>query len=241
MTAPTRIGYDGITPEELPHDGDIYLSYVDRYSNGYYRLAQLFPGKIHLSIAGDPAHDADVLDCERTDATPQQCPGWVLRQRARGRVPWVYMNESTWPTVRQAFHLTSVDEPLWWVANTSQGPTILPATIGKQYQFTPGYDRSVFVASIPGVDTPAPAPSVPQPFPYLEDDMGKPWIIDGFGTSWIVDKEFKGRVAIPDQQDLAVLQAAHDADGTPSYGSGLVISETMLGTIPRILATPITP
>lgn len=150
----TRIMYDGINPSSIPKDAEIVASYVDGKWPNYPQLKTLFPHALHLSIAVDPAHDAQCLDVERFDATPEQAPAWAARQRKRGNpYPWVYMNSATWSAVRAAFNDQSVPEPLYWVANYDGRPIIPAGAIGKQYRNTPGYDESVIADSIPGFDT----------------------------------------------------------------------------------------
>lgn len=88
--------YDAVDVEKLPEGGDVYAGYV----NGGYRnvdeIRRKFPGVRVLGIDVTGGANADVLDVETYDATPQQAPGW-LRRNPGG---WVYCNESTWGQVR---------------------------------------------------------------------------------------------------------------------------------------------
>lgn len=157
-----RTMYDGITPGRLPHGGQLYASYVDGHWPNYRQLATTSAaiGAVHVSIAVDPAHDAQVLDVELYDATPAQAVPWAVRQRRRGQVPTVYSNTSTWPAIRAAFKAAGVALPQWWAANyslTKNSP--LPAgAIALQYDSQPGYDTSHVAAFWPGVDKPKPTP-----------------------------------------------------------------------------------
>lgn len=232
-----RYGYDGITPEALPRGAAIYASYIDGHWPNFHKLAGLFPGAIHLSIAADPAHDADILDCETGDATPAQCPDWVNRQRARGAPGIVYSNTSTWPQIVYQFNSRRLPTPLWWGAQYDGKAQMLPGSIGKQYLNTPGWDRSVFADFIPGID-PTPDPHLPAPPPPPKEvDMLTDWIVaDPKGGYWLIAHDMSAKISLAGT-DLAALQSAHDGDGKPIYGSGLALSDEFMATIPTTTAT----
>lgn len=165
----TRKGYDGITPSRLPADGDVYFSYVDGHWPNFRELPALFPGKVYVSICVDPAHDAQVLDCEAGDATPAQTLPWVLRQRAAGRIPTVYCSESVVPTVYRIFDAARVVRPQIWYANYDWDRSLKPGYVAKQYGNTAGYDISTVLDFVPGWDVPVPPP--PPPPPPVEDEL----------------------------------------------------------------------
>lgn len=151
--ATNRVMYDAITPSNIPKDAQIVASYVSGQWPNFSQLKDLFPNARYISIATNDSAAAMVLDVERFDATPEQAPPWVSRMRAAGMIaPWVYMNSSTWPAVRQAFHNQAVKPPLYWVADYSQ-TTIPDGAIALQYQNTPEFDISYLVDYIPGFDT----------------------------------------------------------------------------------------
>ena len=136
---------------------------VGGYTSGLYptlvRLEVLFPHAVRVSIAVDAAHDADVLDVERGDATPAQAPSWATRQRLRGAVPCVYCSSDTWPAVVAAFKAARLPLPLWWEAHYDGVAVLSPGSIAKQYA-TGRYDTSCVATWWPGVDIPAvPAPT----------------------------------------------------------------------------------
>lgn len=168
-----RTMYDGITPDRLPAGGQLYASYVDGRWPNYHQLRHLFPHAVLVSICVDPTHNAQVLDVERFDATPEQAPGWAARQRGRGQVPTVYSNTSTWPAIKAAFHAQHVPLPEWWAANYDDGPDLPVEAVAVQYRSTPGYDQSVVRDYWPGVD-PAPPPPHPKPKPDPEPKPPKP-------------------------------------------------------------------
>jgi len=155
-----RLMYDAIYPKNIPANAVVVASYVDGKWPNYTDAVNRFPYARHLSIAVFAKDDAMALDVERYDASPQEAPGWVARQRKRGYAhPIVYMNTATWPAVRAEFKRQNVPEPLYWVADYTSGPSIPTGAIAHQYQGTtpPGYDVSVIADYVPGLD-PAPAP-----------------------------------------------------------------------------------
>lgn len=144
-----------------------YVGYTDENGKHIPSIRTLFPNAIHVSIAVFADEDAQVLDVEATDATPEQSVDWAIRQRKRGQIPTIYCNEDNgWSLVREAFHARNVPEPLYWTANYDKGAEIPSGTIGRQYHNTAGYDVSIIADSWPGVDHgpsphPAPVPAHP--------------------------------------------------------------------------------
>jgi peptidoglycan hydrolase-like protein with peptidoglycan-binding domain len=87
--------YDSVTTSALPEGAQAYAGYVNGLYANYNAIKARFPGAQVLSIAVDPAYDADCLDIETGDATPGEAASWVLRQFTRGIVPCLYANVST--------------------------------------------------------------------------------------------------------------------------------------------------
>lgn len=172
----TRTGYDSISLDRLPPDGDLYAGYDDGNWPDAESIAQRFPGKTVIRVTVTANDDeGDCLDVENGDATPAQAPGWVQRRRQAGHGgPLVYCSEASWSAVRQAFQAQGVPEPGYWVAAyPGEGPVVPAGAVGHQYGQGAGgtYDVSVFVDYLPGID-PAPATSPSQtdpPVPNLED------------------------------------------------------------------------
>ena len=76
--------YDSVDLAQIPDGAQAVGCYEDgRYVNAAQAAAR-FPRAHILTIATSAAHDADCLDIETGDATPDQAPGWYRRQRARG-------------------------------------------------------------------------------------------------------------------------------------------------------------
>lgn len=151
----TRTMYDGIDASRLPVDAQLVAGYVD----GLYVWSTAdwarFPNAVKVRIAVfSQTNDGEVLDVEPGNATPAESVDWVLRRREAGVDPTVYMNTSTWPTVREAFTARKVAEPHYWIAQYD-GVAQLPAgAIAKQHtnDETAGWDVSVVADHWPGVD-----------------------------------------------------------------------------------------
>jgi hypothetical protein len=87
--------YDSVNVVELPTAAQAVAGYVNGKWPTYWTLVTRFPAARKLSIAVSADRDADCLDVEQGDATPDQAPGWVKRQIARGVVrPVVYTSVS---------------------------------------------------------------------------------------------------------------------------------------------------
>jgi hypothetical protein len=162
-----RTMFDAITPGLIPDGPPMVAGYVNGWWPSYAELVSRFPAAVHVSIAVNTSADAQVLDCETGDATPDECPGWAARQTARGQTPTIYCNTTTWPAVVAAFTAQGVPVPLWWAAQYDDTPRMYPGAVAKQHTNTPGYDVSIVADYWPGID-PAPIPTPPAP--TTEDD-----------------------------------------------------------------------
>jgi peptidoglycan hydrolase-like protein with peptidoglycan-binding domain len=100
--------YDSVTTSALPEGAAAYAGYVDGIYANYNAVKARFPEANVLSIAVDPAYDADCLDIETGDAIPGEAASWVLRQFARGIVPCLYANVSTMISVVAAIEAAGV-------------------------------------------------------------------------------------------------------------------------------------
>lgn len=155
-----RVMYDSTNASNIPVDAAIVAGYI----NGPYAWAEAdwarFSHAIKVRIATlASVNDGDVLDVENTDATPEQAPGWVaMRRSATGsRQKTVYMSESAWDAVREAFMVQRIPEPEYWVAAyPGPGAVLYPGSVAHQYansQTSGGdYDLSVVADHWPGVD-----------------------------------------------------------------------------------------
>lgn len=102
MAAPLTM-YDSVNIAEIPADAKAVAGYVNGRWPTYPKLAKRWPNAERLSIAVSAAADADCLDVERYDATPEQAPAWVKRQQARGvHRPAVYSSVSEMAQVQAA-------------------------------------------------------------------------------------------------------------------------------------------
>lgn len=91
-----KVMYDSIDLAQFPSDPPAVAGYTSGFWPTYPELVKRFPKAKHLSIAVTAAHDADCLDIETGDATPEQAPAWVRAQKKRGvERPCVYASLSS--------------------------------------------------------------------------------------------------------------------------------------------------
>lgn len=76
--------YDSVTLDEIPADAQAVAGYTSGKWPTFNSIAARWPHAKHLSIAVSAEHDADCLDVENGDATPEQAPVWFHRQIKRG-------------------------------------------------------------------------------------------------------------------------------------------------------------
>jgi LysM repeat protein len=158
--------YDSLNPAALPDlPGTLVASYIDGgnapapgWESRFQHAKVVRIARISTTNAGD------VGDVESTDLTPADSVDWVILRRSAGATPTLYCNESTWPSVKQAFAARGVAEPEWWIA-AWDGNTAIPAgAVAHQYANSAmtgqDYDASSVEDTWPGVDT-EPAPPVP--------------------------------------------------------------------------------
>jgi hypothetical protein len=89
------IMFDAVDVSVIPQDAKAVAGYCDGQWQTALVLKAAFPNAHLLTIAVFASDDADCLDVERFDATPQQAPGWVTRQIGRGLYrPVVYTSVS---------------------------------------------------------------------------------------------------------------------------------------------------
>ena len=128
--------FDSVDPSQIPASAVAVAGYVGGNWPDYAREVQLFPHAHHLSIAVNASEDADCLDVERGDATPEQAPAWVKRQAARGvKRPVVYSSLDNKPAVLQA--LTSAgatrDQYRVWTAHYTDVSHVEPGSDATQW------------------------------------------------------------------------------------------------------------
>lgn len=139
-----RTMYDSVTVANLPvQAGALYAGYVNGNYTNFVQICQRFPKSRVVSIAVQANADAQVLDVEVGDATPDQAPAWVTRQRKLGRKrPTVYCNRSTFPAVLAAFAKAKVANPDFWIADWTNAPHAIPGAIAVQFATNAKYDTT---------------------------------------------------------------------------------------------------
>jgi hypothetical protein len=192
--------YDSVTLSEIPADPPAVAAYVDgEYANAT-EATRRFPHALILTIAVDPAHDADCLDIETGDATPADAAGWYDRQRARGVTrPVLYANASTMQAdvvpVIQAARIGRGSVRLWSAHYLDVAHICGPHSCGElsidadgtQWTSTAmgrDLDESLLLADFFGTP-PAPHPH-PAPPPAQEDDVQSGQLSNGPGAVTVI-------------------------------------------------------
>jgi hypothetical protein len=165
----TRRMADSITPSALPNV-DLYAGYDDGRYLDVPAIKALKPGKTVMAVTVRSSdNEGDCIDVENGDATPAQAPGWTRMRRAAGHGgPLTYCSWAALPGVIAQYKAQGVALPGFWVAGypSPDGdaiPTYPGATIvGHQWIDHGGWDESIMVDYLPGID-PAPTPPPPPP------------------------------------------------------------------------------
>src|SRR5260370_7623371 len=150
----TLLMRDSITAADIPLEG---LTVVAGYGNGVYAWssadwARFPPPIVPLSVVVSADGVGDVLDVEKGDATPADCPGWADRFNRPGRrLPTIYSSRSSISWIRQAMGSRPFD---WWVA-TLDGTQDIAGAVAVQYcgaagsgdpcETTGHYDESIIL------------------------------------------------------------------------------------------------
>lgn len=161
-----REGQDGINTDaaDMDHTIPIVAYYIDGPYAWTPEEIALFPTSVHIRIATRwTTRDGHVIDCETGDATPAEAALWVSQRRADGYpYPMVYVSVSNQQAVISTFIAAHQALPGWWLAHWDDLDQIPAGAWGKQYESTPRFDKSIWLDTIPGVDTGAnPLPGPP--------------------------------------------------------------------------------
>jgi hypothetical protein len=138
---------DSINASLIPTDTPVVAGYGD----GLYMWSSAdwarFPNSVALSIVVNAVDIGDILDVERSDASPTDVPGWVRRfNRPNRRKPTIYSDRNTWPQIVAALEAAgmsagSVD---WWAA-TLDGTQVVAGAVAVQYIDTGAYHESIIL------------------------------------------------------------------------------------------------
>jgi hypothetical protein len=128
--------YDTITISAIPSNPTAVAGYVGGHWPTYKDLVKWFPRAKHLSIAVNADEDADCLDIETGDATPQQAAEWVLRQKRLGKKLIVlYFSVSNKGAVEASLSRANIRRSLvkFWGAHYTFSPHIEPGFDATQW------------------------------------------------------------------------------------------------------------
>lgn len=151
---------DSVTASDIPVG---QFDFVAGYVDGAYAWSgadwKLHDQSRHIRIAVSPyTHDADVLDVEQGDATPEQAGNWLRVEVDAGRWKVLYFSAANFAAVHAAALANGVQDDQWgqWVADWDGVAVLPPGPVAKQYAnptLSGGhYDLSVVADYWPGVD-----------------------------------------------------------------------------------------
>lgn len=130
--------FDSTSVSAIPANAPAVAGYIGGSWPTYLRLVQMFPRAHHLSIAVNASEDAECLDIEYLDATPDQAPAWVKRQFARGvERPVVYASVSAMPFVLRALEDDGIafsSVRIWTAHYTGTAHLCTPGSCGSGLQ-----------------------------------------------------------------------------------------------------------
>lgn len=134
-----KLLYDSVSSSAICENAALVAGYVDgRYAWSDDDWAR-HPSARQVRIAVFPwTNDGDVLDCERGDAEPAECPAWIVMRQAAGlEVPTIYCNLASMPDVRAYCQGLIYD---LWVADWTYEPHIPEGSVACQYAARGTYD-----------------------------------------------------------------------------------------------------
>lgn len=142
--------YDSTRPWLIPNSAQ----YIAIYYNGAYAAdrakvqAQYPRARIFtIDVLGTAAAQCGIADVETGDMTPADVPGWVDERLAAGPnfLARLYSNLSTWPAVKAEVAKLSAaarQHVVYFVANPTGAPHIVPGSDGTQYEWGSEWDAS---------------------------------------------------------------------------------------------------
>lgn len=121
--------YDDIEVANYPANPEVVAGYVNGSWPTALGLPARFPGVPLVTIDVNGSRpDADVLDMEWGDATPDMCPPWT--QQHRGVTPVIYCSTSRVQEVLDAFAAQAATLPMFWTAHYTGVAHLCDASCG---------------------------------------------------------------------------------------------------------------
>lgn len=132
----TYVMYDSVDPSQIPASAPAVAGYVGGAWPDYSAEVRRWPHAHHLSIAVNASEDAECLDVENGDATPDEVPAWFDRQERRGvHRPCLYASISAVPTIVDVMTKHGVPRSRYrvWAAHYTYEPHIEPGCDATQW------------------------------------------------------------------------------------------------------------
>jgi hypothetical protein len=243
---------DSVTPGNLPPGLPLYAGYDDGHYMDVAQIRALERDATAMAVTTDPAdNEGDCLDVENGDARPEDAPPWTDRRRVAGHPgPLNYCSEDTRQALLAAYasyQNGAVPVPgLWVAAYPGKGPVLQePTDVGHQFVDHGGWDQSVMVDYLPGIDPAPPLPPLPAPTSSPRgDDMlhTVPVRTDISGNGWV-------ETTIPWADFMAVALEGSDPQTPEQGGDGVywpgtvkvqdrnnMVLVTVTGFLPSVVA-----
>ena len=207
--------YDAVNPANIPADAQWVAGYVDGAVSKWPADAwSRWPNAqmVRITVLGGDTM-ADVGDVENGDMTPQSCVDWVLNRRAAGDSPVIYCNESTLFSVRNAFGVRRVPQPMFWLARPGVDESIPSWAVAVQFDFAGPYDRSAVCNYWPGLrPTAVTTTPVPPPPPGFSEGTDAVHVEVG----QVEIKGSRGFFTLPTPPDIGKVVSVNVFGQTPS-------------------------
>lgn len=165
--------YDSTQPSLIPAGAEAVAGYVDgRYKWTQADWDRFTNAKIKLRITTWASLDADYVDCEHGDATPDSAFNWIQAKRVTGCADaGVYADANNWDKITHLFDLARLMLPPLWLAKWDGVAELPPNCMAKQYQSLADYDLSI-------VRYPMTLPDQRGNMNCLDPKTGGVWIVD---------------------------------------------------------------
>jgi hypothetical protein len=165
-------GADSITAAAMPPDLDVYCGYLPPSSFANLPdVEKTFPGKRYVGFTPSNISSGDCLDVEPGDASPAECPGFVLANPRPPHVvkPMIYASAGDVAACVDELSSAGISRARYfifsahWIGRHVCAPGICgyPQADQTQYANAPGYDSDVFAAYVFAPAVPAPLPGIP--------------------------------------------------------------------------------
>ena len=210
--------YDSTNASDIPTTAEVVGGYVDGAYKWTWADWGRFPNAQLVSIAVFAStNNGFVLDVEDGCSTPAQAPAWAKMRRAAGiQNVTIYCSRSIMGDVASAFTAQGEPQPLYWIADWTGSPHLVPGSVATQYADPPSsgghYDLSLTNGSWPIVSPPVP----PKPLPPNPQEPSMNVFPHSISVTISNGQGWTGS-PVPSSTIVSVVVADTNPDATGSY------------------------